>query len=96
MSTLSKSLLLNRTGDLATDGVSTEFIGRTFTRQGDVIYIKNSDKYLKDILSTYSLTTCKAATTAGVSSSSYKLHQCDDPLDRAEHAQYRSTVGKLM
>ena len=34
MSTLSKSLLLNRTGDLATDGVSAEFIGRAFTRQG--------------------------------------------------------------
>ena len=57
MTTLSKSLLLKRTGDLATDGVGTEFIGRTFTRQGDVVYIKNSDKYLNDILSTYNLTT---------------------------------------
>ena len=34
MSTLSKSLLLNRTGDLATDGVGTELTGRAFTRHG--------------------------------------------------------------
>ena len=96
MTTLSKSLLLKHTGDLATDGVVTGFIGRTFTRQGDVVYIKNSDKYLNGILSTYSLTTCKAATTTGMSSHSSNLQQCDDPLDSAEHTQYRSTVGKLM
>ena len=91
----SKSLLLNRTGDLATDGVSTEFIGHTFTRQGDVIYTKNSDKYLNDILITDNLKTCKAATTVGVISNSSKLQQCDDPLDSAEHTRYRSTAGKL-
>ena len=96
MTTLSKSLLPKRTGGLATDGVSAEFIGRTFTRQGDVIYVKNSDKYLNDMLSTYNLKTCKAATTTGMSSNSSKLQQCDDPLDSAEHTQYRSTVGKLM
>ena len=96
MSRLYKSLLLNRTGDLATDGVRTELIGRTFTRQGDVVYIKNSGKYLRDLLSTYNLTTCKAAATTGMSSNSSKLQQCDDPLDSAEHTQYRSTVGKLM
>ena len=31
-----------------------------------------------------------------MSSNSSKLQQCDDPLDSAEHTQYRSTVGKLM
>ena len=73
MTTRSKSLLLKRTGDLATDGVSTEFIGRTFTRQGDVVYIKNSDNCLSDIFRTYNLTTCKAATTAtGMSAHSSK------------------------
>ena len=96
MSTLPKGLLLNSTGDLATDGVRAELTGRTFTRQGDTVCIKNSDKYLTDILNTHNLKTCKAATTTGMSSASSKLHQFDDPLDSAEHRQYRSTVGKLM
>ena len=96
MSTLAKSLLLSRTGDLATDGVSAELIGCTFARQGDAVCIKSSDKYLTDILSTYSLKTCKAAATTGVSSSSSKLQQRDGPLDKDEHTQYRRTVGKLM
>ena len=53
MTTLSKSLLLNRTGDLATGGVSTELIGRTFTRQGDTVHVKN----LTNTSRTYSMTT---------------------------------------
>ena len=42
VSTLSKSLLLSRTGDLATDGVSTEFTGCAFARQGDALCVRNS------------------------------------------------------
>ena len=57
---------------------------------------KNSHKYLTNILSNYNLTTCKSATTTGMSTYSSNLQQCDEPLDSAEHTQYRSTVGKLM
>jgi hypothetical protein len=91
---IQSKLLLKVTGHL-TESTPLNFLGRVISLHGDTITITMPPDYIDNILEELGLTTAKAATTTGTSTTK-RLEDGDTPLDAEAHSLYRRATGKLL
>ena len=94
--TLSKHVLLKKTGLLCDDGDHVQFLGRALARHGDMVSVTLRNTYVDDMLATLGLSTCKLAKTPGSDTLKKHFDGSAELLDKPEHKTYRTYVGKLL
>ena len=91
---IQSKLLLKVTGTLS-ETTPLDFLGRVITLVNDTIHLSMNTKYIDDMLTEFSLTNCKPATTPGTSTIK-RPSDGDTPLTPEEHSLYRRGTGKLL
>ena len=87
-------LLLKITGTL-TESTPLKFLGRIITYNDNSIHITMPPDYIDNMLQEHGMTTAKAATTTGTSTTK-RINDGDTPLDDDEHKLFRRSTGKLL
>ena len=91
---LSKELLVKVTGHLKPDS-QVSFLGRKLRHNGDSIDIFMPPDYVEDLLKIYNMQKANPAPNTG-SSALKRIEDADSPLSAADHATFRTCVGKLL
>ena len=91
---LSKELLVKVTGHLE-PSKEVSFLGRKLKRNGDFIDIFMPQEYVEDLLKLYNMQKANPAPNTG-SSALKRIQDADSPLSAADHATFRTCVGKLL
>ena len=92
---LNQELLVKITGTLE-EGTEHSFLGRRLRHSGDSIDIFMSQQYVDEILQLYGMKSSSNIVSTTGTSSLKRLQDSDTPLDKEEHAKFRTAVGKLL
>ena len=90
---LSKELLV-KVADMKPDS-QVSFLGRKLRHNGDSIDIFMPSDYVEDLLKIYNMQKANPAPNTG-SSALKRIEDADSPLSAADHATFRTCVGKLL
>ena len=71
------------------------FLGRKLKRNGDSIDIFMPQEYVEELLKLYNMQKANPAPNTG-SSALKRIQDADSPLSAADHATFRTCVGKLL
>ena len=91
---LGKELLVKIIGSLE-PGTEHSFLGRRLKHNGDSIDMFMSQGYIEELLKIYQMESANNVNTTGTTALK-RMQDADTPLEPAEHAKYRTAVGKLL